>query len=213
MPHPRPLPKGRSRSRPRFCTWGRQPPRPKSGRLAHLAQVEDHKSDVGDRCSGGLSWRVHGSGQPTRWWEAASAGLLSGYAGGPSAAGGCAAVWRPMHVRRAAGDSGCTIGGAVPEFGRSAVHISESIVGPPGLTPPFGCLLWAARSAVACPVCLWGGAAWHGGCALLPRWWSAPAAPSCRGSRFDSSCRVPAAGGAPPAAGIRPRAEDARRQP
>ena len=39
----------------------------------------------------------------------------------------------------------------------------------PGLTPPFGCLLWAARSAVACPVCLWGGAAWHGGCAPLPR--------------------------------------------
>ena len=34
LPHPRPLPKGRRRSRPRFCTWGRQPPRPKSGRLA-----------------------------------------------------------------------------------------------------------------------------------------------------------------------------------
>ena len=42
----------------------------------------------------------------------------------------------------------------MPEFGRPAVHISESIVGPPGLTPPFGCLLWAARSAVACLVCL-----------------------------------------------------------
>ena len=82
-------------------------------------------------------------------------------------------MWRPRHVIRAAGDSGCTIGGAVPEFGRPAAHIRESIVGPPGLTPPFGCLLWAARSAVACPVCLWGGAAWHGGCALLPRWWSA----------------------------------------
>ena len=122
-------------------------------------------------------------------------------------------MWRPRHVRRAAGDSGCTIGGAVPEFGRPAAHIRESVVGPPGLTPPFGCLLWAARSAVACPVCLWGGAAWHGGCALLPRWWSALAAPSCRGSRFDSSCRVPAAGAAPPAAGIRPRAEHARRQP
>ena len=68
---------------------------------------------------------------------------------------------------------------------------SESIVGPPGLTPPFGCLLWAARSAVACPVSLpiWGGLAWHGGCALLARWWSVPAAPSCRSSRFDSSCR------------------------
>ena len=46
LPHPRPLPKGRSRSRPRFCTWGRQPPRPKSGRLAHLAQVEHCKSDI-----------------------------------------------------------------------------------------------------------------------------------------------------------------------
>ena len=122
-------------------------------------------------------------------------------------------MWRPRHVRRAAGDSGCTIGGAVPEFGRSAAHISESIVGPPGLTPPFGCLLWAARSAVACPVCLWGGAAWHGGCALLPRWWSTPAAPSCRGSRFDSSCRGRGRGDAPPAAGIRPRAESPRRQP
>ena len=32
----------------------------------------------------------------------------------------------PKHrVRRAAGDSGCTIGGAVPEFGRSAAHIIE----------------------------------------------------------------------------------------
>jgi hypothetical protein len=31
----------------------------------------------------------------------------------------------------------------------------------------------------------------YGGCALIPRWWSAPAAPSCRGSRFDSSCRAP----------------------
>ena len=29
-----------------------------------------------------------------------------------------------------------------------------------------------------------------GGCALISRWWSAPAAPSCRGSRFDSSCRA-----------------------
>ena len=137
LPHPRPLPKGRSRSRPRFCTWGRQPPRPKSGRLAHLAQVEDHKSDVGDRCSGELSWRVHGSGQPKQLSTGASASPVLGYAGGPSAAGGCAAVWRPRHVRRAAGDSGCTIGGAVPEFGRPAAHIRESVVGPPGLTPPF----------------------------------------------------------------------------
>ena len=37
----------------------------------------------------------------------------------------------------------------------------------------------------------WVGAAWHRDCALLSRWWSAPAAPSCRGSRFDSSCRAP----------------------
>ena len=35
--------------------------------------------------------------------------------------------------------------------------------------------LWAARSAVACPGCPWGDAAWHGGCALISRWWSAPA--------------------------------------
>jgi hypothetical protein len=36
-----------------------------------------------------------------------------------------------------------------------------------------------------------------GGCALISRWWSAPAAPSCRGSRFDSSCRAPRHGGTP----------------
>ena len=47
-----------------------------------------------------------------------------------------------------------------------------------GLSPPFGGLLWAARSAVACPGCPWGGAAWHGDCALFSRWWSAPAAPA-----------------------------------
>ena len=29
------------------------------------------------------------------------------------------------------------------------------------------------------------------------RWWSAPAAPSCRGSRFDSSCRAPRHWGTP----------------
>ena len=65
-----------------------------------------------------------------------------------------------------------------------------------------GGLLWAARSAVACSGCPWGGVTWHGSCALTPRWWSAPAAPSCRGSRFDSSCRAPAAarGYAPAAA-------------
>eukprot|EP00964_Phaeocystis_antarctica_P094231 scaffold60978_cov49-Phaeocystis_antarctica.AAC.1 len=60
----------------------------------------------------------------------------------------------------------------------------ESRVWPSGLDPPFGRLLWAARSAAACPGCCcpWGGAAWHGDCALLPRWWSAQAAPGCRGS-------------------------------
>ena len=46
LPHPRPLPKGRSRSRPRFCTWGRQPPRPKSGQPAHLSQSRLTKSDM-----------------------------------------------------------------------------------------------------------------------------------------------------------------------
>ena len=95
----------------------------------------------------------------------------------------------PRHVRRAVRDSGCTIGGAVPEISRPTAQISESVVSPPGLAPPFGRLLWAARSAVACPGCLWGGAAWHGACFFHARWWSAPAAPSCRGSRFDSSCR------------------------
>jgi len=112
------------------------------------------------------------------------------------------------------GHSVCITLGALPEFGSSNAITRESKVWASGLSPPFGGLLWAARSAVACPGCPWDGAAWHGGCALLPRWWSAPAAPSCRGSRFDSSCRVPAAGGyAPPAAGIRPRAEAPRRQP
>ena len=131
-----------------------------------------------------------------------------------SAAGGCAPICRPRHVRRAARDSGCTRVGAVPEVGSFNAITRESKVWASGLSPPFGGLLWAARSAVAFPGCPWDGAAWHGGCALLPRWWSAPAAPSCRGSRFDSSCRVPAAGGyAPPAAGIRPRAEAPRRQP
>ena len=59
-------------------------------------------------------------------------------------------------------------------------------------------LLWVARSAVACPGCPWGDVAWDGGCALISRWWSAPAAPSCRGSRFDSSCRALRHGGVRP---------------
>jgi hypothetical protein len=62
--------------------------------------------------------------------------------------------------------------------------------------------LWAARSAVACPGCPWGDTAWHGGCALISRWWSAPAAPSCRGSRFDSSCRAPRHGVRPCCCGV-----------
>ena len=69
---------------------------------------------------------------------------------------------------------------AVPEVGSSNAITRVSKVWASGLTPPFGRLLWAARSAVACPGCPWDGAAWHGGCALLPRWWSTPAAPSCR---------------------------------
>ena len=88
---------------------------------------------------------------------------------------------RPRHVRRAARDSGCTRVGDVPEVGSFNAITRESKVWASGLTPPFGHLLWAARSAVACPGCPWCGAAWHGGCALLPRWWSAPEH-SCRGS-------------------------------
>ena len=96
----------------------------------------------------------------------------------------------------------------MPEVGRPAAHISESVVSPPGLALPFGGLLWVARSAVVCPGCPWGGAAWHGGCAHISRWWSAPAAPSCRGSRFDSSRVGPCGtGDAPAAVGCRPRAE------
>ena len=95
-----------------------------------------------------------------------------------SAAGGCAPICRPRHVRRAARDSGCTRVGAVPEVGSFNAITRESKVWASGLSPPFGPLLWAARSATAWPGCPWGGAAWHGYCALLPRWWSAPAAPA-----------------------------------
>ena len=103
---------------------------------------------------------------------------------------------------------------AVPEVGSSNAITRVSKVWASGLTPPFGRLLWAARSAVACPGCPWDGAAWHGGCALLPRWWSTPAAPSCRDR--GSIPRVGSPRGrasAPPAAGIRPRADAPRRQP
>ena len=80
----------------------------------------------------------------------------------------------------------------------------HAAVWPPSLGCPLG------RSLPRLPM-VWRGLA--RGCALLPRWWSAPAAPSCRGSRFDSSCRGRGRGSAPPAAGIRPRAESPRRQP
>jgi hypothetical protein len=153
LPHSRPIPQGRSRWRPRFCAWGRRAPIPKFSRLEDLADFDDTKSVVSDTCIGGLSRRVHGSGQSKRWCPGASAGSLSAYAGASFAAGGCAPVCRPRHVRRAVRDSGYTIGGAVPEVGRPAAHISESVVWPPGLALPFGGLLWAARSAVACPGC------------------------------------------------------------
>ena len=42
---------------------------------------------------------------------------------------------------------------AVPEVGSSNAITRVSKVWASGLTPPFGRLLWAARSAVACPGC------------------------------------------------------------
>ena len=93
------------------------------------------------------------------------------------AARGYAAIYRPRHLRHKQGHSVCITLGAVPEFGSSSAMTHESKVWPSGLDPPFGRLLWAARSAAACPGCPWGGAAWHGDSAPLPRWWSAPAAP------------------------------------
>ena len=59
-----------------------------------------------DRCFGGLSRRAHGSGQSNQRSTCASADPLSAYAGASFAAGGCAPVCRPRHVRRAARDSG-----------------------------------------------------------------------------------------------------------
>ena len=131
------------------------------------------------------------------------------------AAIGCARIVREEEEGGGGKEGGGGGGGGGKEGGGGHFNtiIRESKVWASGLTPPFGHLLWAARSAVACPGCPWDGAAWHGGCALLPRWWSTPAAPSCRGSRFDSSCRGRGRGDAPPAAGIRPRAESPRRQP
>ena len=164
LPHPRLLSKSRHRCRHRFCALGRWAHLAKRSPPAHLAKVGHHKSDVRHHCFGGLSSRVHGSGQPRRRWAGSTADLPAAYARASSAAEGCAPICQPRHVRRAVRDSGCTIGGAVPEIGRPAAQISESVVSPPGLALQFGGLLWAARSAVACPGCLWGGAAWHGAC-------------------------------------------------
>ena len=75
------------------------------------------------------------------------------------AARGCAAICRPRHLRHKQGHSVCITLGAVPEFGSSSAMTHESKVWPSGLDPPFGRLLWAARSAAACPGCPWGGAA------------------------------------------------------
>ena len=63
LPHPRLMSKSRSRWPATFCARGRQPPVEKFGRLEHLAQKGQHKSDVWQHCIGGLSRRVHGSGQ------------------------------------------------------------------------------------------------------------------------------------------------------
>ena len=76
LPHPRLMSKSRSRWPATFCARGRQPPVEKFGRLEHLAQKEHPKSDVWHPCIGGLSRRVHGSGQSKRWSPGASAGSL-----------------------------------------------------------------------------------------------------------------------------------------
>ena len=46
LPHPRLMSKSRSRWPATFCARGRQPPVEKFGRLEHLAQKGQHKSDV-----------------------------------------------------------------------------------------------------------------------------------------------------------------------
>ena len=76
LPHPRLMSKSRSRWPATFCARGRQPPVEKFGRLEHLAQKGQHKSDVWQRCIGGLSRRVHGSGQSKRRSPGSSAGSL-----------------------------------------------------------------------------------------------------------------------------------------
>ena len=90
LPHPRLMPTSRSWWRATFCARGRQAPMAKSGRRAHLAQVEDCKSDVRDYSL--LQWtkttRAWLRGQPTRWSTGASAGPLSACAG-PHLLPGC----------------------------------------------------------------------------------------------------------------------------
>ena len=135
LPHPRLLSKSWSRWHATFCAWGRQAPMARFGRLADLAKVEAHKSDMKDRCFGELPRRVHGSGQPKQLSTGASAPPLLACAGASSAAGGCAPICRPRHVRRAARDSGCTRVGAVPEVGSFNAITRESKVWASGLTP------------------------------------------------------------------------------
>ena len=76
LPHPRPMPQGRSRWRPRFCAWGRRAPMAEFSRLEDLAHFEACKSDIEDWCIGRLARRVHGSGQSKRRWAGSSADCL-----------------------------------------------------------------------------------------------------------------------------------------
>jgi hypothetical protein len=76
LPHPRPMPQGRSRWRPRFCARGRRAPMAEFGRLADLAKVPLTKSDMTLCCFGRLSRRAHGSGQSKRRSPGSSAGPL-----------------------------------------------------------------------------------------------------------------------------------------
>ena len=141
--------------------------------------------------------------------------LPAAYAGASFAAGGCAPVCRPRHVRRAARDSGCAIGGAVPEVGRPAAHISES-VGPPGSR----CMPFGGLASLGCPLGRslprlpvgWRGLA-RGLCTYLPMV-VRPGSTQLSGFEVRFLVSGPAAlGYAPAAAGCRPRAEHPHRQP
>jgi hypothetical protein len=129
------------------------------------------------------------------------------------AAIGCARIVREEEEGGGGKEGGGTRVGAVPEVGSFNAITRESKVWALGLTPPFGHLLWAARSAVACPGCPWCGAAWHGAARFSPDGGPPRQHPAAgvRGSipRVGS----PRQGGPSPAAGIRPRAEAPRRQP